>query len=302
MADSSTVTTTGHDLDNVTGSFTGNATATPAAVQVANVISWLTVGIGLPAIGLAIYTLKNLSKGDGKVPVHVMFLLVSDIISFFGRPQVNQEMENGSMSSNPTDFIFYFGVVSNITLMLFIAQERHLLVAYPQCLGCCSSFRRSPAVALVAWAAPFGVLALALLRYNLWFAVSLLTPFPFLLFFAVDAWRALICSRSNPPTPERRRTVLGIGAIWANYTVLYSPFVLSVLLEALNFKEEVSYLSLVSHLLLYLSPLVDPFLYIFMTKGLKEVLQALPCCQKPGQKENRRPTVDTVAETVETRL
>ncbi|XP_051815714.1 uncharacterized protein si:ch211-132e22.4 [Acanthochromis polyacanthus] len=232
-----------------------------------------------------------------------MFLLVSDIITFFGRPQVNEEMENGSMfSSNATDFIFYFGVVSNITLMLFIAQERHLLVAYPQCLGSCSRFRRSPAVTLVAWAVPFGILALALLRYNLWFAVSLLTPFPVLLFFAVDAWRALICSRSNPPTPERKRTVLGIGAIWANYTVLYSPFVLSVLLEALNFKEEVTYLSLVSHLLLYLSPLVDPFLYIFMTKGLKEVLQALPCCHKAGQKENRSPTVDTVAETVETRL
>nr|XP_008293690.1 PREDICTED: uncharacterized protein LOC103367446 [Stegastes partitus] len=303
MAESNPATTTGPDLISVTGNLTGNATATPAAVQVANVISWLTVGIGLPAIGLAIYTLKNLSKGDGKLPMHVMFLLVSDIISFFGRPRVNQEMENGSMfSSSPTDFIFYFGVVTNITLMLFIAQERHLLVAYPQWLGCCSSLRRSPVVALVAWAAPFGILALAVLRYNLWFAVSLLAPFPFLLFFAVDAWRALICSRSNPPTPERRRTVWGIGAIWANYTVLYSPFVLSVLLEALDFRETVLYLGLVSHLLLYLSPLVDPFLYIFMTKGLKEVLQALPCCQKPGQKESRRPTVDTVAETVETRL
>lgn len=233
-----------------------------------------------------------------------MFLLVSDIISFFGRPQVNQDMESGigNVFSNPTNFIFYFGVVSNITLMVFIAQERHLLVAYPQCLGCCSRLRRSPAVALVAWAAPFGILALAVLNYNLWFAVSLLAPFPFLLFFAVDAWRALICSRSNPPTPERRRTVWGICAIWANYTLLYAPFIVSILLKALSFEETVRYLGLVSHLLLYLSPLVDPFLYIFMTKGLKEVLQALPCCQNLNPKENMRPTVNTVDETVETRL
>ncbi|XP_044070062.1 uncharacterized protein LOC122884330 [Siniperca chuatsi] len=301
MADSNTVTTV-PVLVNVTGNLTGNTT-TPTAVQVAKVISWLTFSIGLPAIALAIYTLKNLSKGENKVPMHVMFLLVSDVISFFGRPRVAQDMESGAVfSSNINDYIFYFGVISNVTLMLFIAQEHHLLVAYPQCLSCCSSIRRSPAVALVTWAAPFGILALAMLQYNLWFAVSLLVPFPFLLFFAVDSCRALICSRSNPSTPERRRAVWGISAIWANYTLLYVPFILSILLEALSFKMTVTYLGLVSHLLLYLSPLVDPFLYIFMTKGLKEVLQVLPCCQKTSRKENMRPTVDTVAETVETRL
>lgn len=249
------------------------------------------------------FSASVLFPGENKIPMHVMFLLVSDIISFFGRPTVNQNMESGAIfSSNTTDFIFYFGVVSNVTLMLFIAQERHLLVAYPQCLSCCNSIRQSPAVTFVAWAAPFVILALAILQYNLWFAVSLLSPFPFLLFFAVDSCRALICSQSNPPTMERRRAVWGISAIWANYTLLYVPFILSVLLEALSFKETVTYLGLVSHLLLYLSPLVDPFLYIFMTKGLKEVLQALPCCQNQSRKENMRPTVDTVAETVETRL
>ena len=56
MADSNTVTTA------VPVNLTGNTT-TPASVQVAQVLSWLTFFIGLPAIGLAIYTLKNLSKG-----------------------------------------------------------------------------------------------------------------------------------------------------------------------------------------------------------------------------------------------
>ena len=58
MADSNTVTTTVPVLVNVTGNLT-----TPTAVQVATVVSWLTFSIGLPAIALAIYTLKNLSKG-----------------------------------------------------------------------------------------------------------------------------------------------------------------------------------------------------------------------------------------------
>lgn len=253
-------------------------------------------------------SLNNLSssvEGDGKIPMHVIFLLVSDVISFFGRPTVDQDQEENSgslLSTDASNFIFYFGVISNITFMFFIAQERHLLVAYPQCLGCCRTIRQSAAAVLIAWAAPFGILALAVLKYDFWFAVAMLSPFPFLLFFTVDSWRALMCSRSNAPTTERRRTVWGIAAIWANYTLLYVPFILSVLLEALCFKEAVRYLGLVSHLLLYLSPLVDPFLYTFMTKGPKEVLQALPCCHKAKQKDSPRPTVETVAEVVETRL
>lgn len=244
-----------------------------------------------------------LFSGENKIPMHVMFLLVSDVISFFGRPSVEEQMNTEpAATSNPTDFLFYFGVISNITLMLFIAQERHVLVAYPQCHGCCGNIRRSPVVALAAWAAPLAIIALAVMKYDFWFAVALLAPFPFLLFFAVDSWRALICSRSNPPTAERRRMVWGIGAIWANYTILYTPFILSILLKALDFPEIVQYLGLLSHLLLYLSPLVDPFLYIFMTKGIKEVLQALPCCQKTHRTQEIRPTVDTVAEIVETRL
>lgn len=241
--------------------------------------------------------------GDNKVPMHIIFLLVSDVISFFGRPAVDQSLETDPvLSTNGTDIIFYFGVISNITLMLFIAQERHLLVAYPQCLGCCTSLRQSPVVTLLAWASPFGILTLAVMHQDFWFAISLLAPFPFLLFFAMDSWRALHCSRSQSPSPERRRTVWGIWGIWASYTFLYSPFIISVLLEALSFKEQVQYLGLVSHMLLYLSPLVDPFLYIFMTKGPKEALQALPCCKKLRRKENTAPTVETVAETVETRF
>ncbi|XP_008427321.1 uncharacterized protein LOC103476624 [Poecilia reticulata] len=301
MADTSTQITTQSEIINFTSNLTSNSTAT--AVQVATVMKWLTFGIGLPVLVLALYSVKNLSKGENKVPMHIMFLLVSDIISFFSRPSVDHSMETDQVfSRNGTDIIFYFGVISNISLMLFIAQERHLLVAYPQCLGCCTSIRQSSAVTFLAWASPFAMLTLALLGYNLWFAVSLLAPFPFLLFFTVDSWRALHCSRSNPPSPEKRRTVFGIGAIWANYTFLYTPFILSILLEALSFKDKVPYLGLVSHLLLYLSPLVDPFLYIFMTKGPKEVLRALPCCKKLQKKENTTPTVETVTETVETRL
>lgn len=60
MADGSTVTTAPPAFFSV--NVTGNDTSA-ASVQVAKVVKWLTLSLGLPAIGLALYALKNLSKG-----------------------------------------------------------------------------------------------------------------------------------------------------------------------------------------------------------------------------------------------
>lgn len=60
MADNTVVLILG--FTNITGNSTGSNTTSTTA-QVVHLISWLTFCIGLPTIGLAMYTLKNLSKG-----------------------------------------------------------------------------------------------------------------------------------------------------------------------------------------------------------------------------------------------
>lgn len=261
-------------------------------------------------------------SGDRKVPTPVLLLLLSDVLSFLGRTSVAPPSEasalvpsssstssssssaSSSSVSNATDFLFYFGVVSNVSLMLFIAQEHHLSTAYPHCASpspCCASRLTS----ILKYTVPFAVLALEILRYTFWFAVALLAPFPLLLFFWLDSWRALACSRSSsrrlPPAAgrRRRRAAYGIGAIWVNYTVLYLPFALGLLLEELQVAGAGLYLGPVSRLLLYLGPMVDPLLYLFMTEGPREVLKALPCRRRA---EPREEEVETVARVVDTRL
>lgn len=286
------------DKDMNIGSVNNNTNNTDTTFdRVAEVIGWITFAVGLPAIGLALYTMKNLVKGPNPVPVHVISLLVSDIFSFIGRPQA----ATGSiLSADTATLIFYFGIISNITFMVCIAQERHLLVAYPQCYGCCSKLKQSSIISLAMWGAPSAVLALAVFKYLFWFAVALLTPFPFLLFFFLDSWRALLCFRSTS-TAEKKRSVGIQAAILTNYTVLFLPFILNILLESL--KEEVRYLGLIANLLLYLSPLVDPFLYIFMTKGPREVVESLLCRKNKLTRQPEIQTVVTLSETVtETRL
>lgn len=54
---------------------TGNATNnTATSVHLAKVMNWLTFSLGLPAIGLALYILKNLSKGLSSLCLNVLWL------------------------------------------------------------------------------------------------------------------------------------------------------------------------------------------------------------------------------------
>ncbi|XP_046885328.1 ovarian cancer G-protein coupled receptor 1 [Hypomesus transpacificus] len=272
-----------------------NTNSTTPLDRLAHVIGWVTFAVGLPAIGLAIYALKHMAKGRNGVPFHIISLLVSDIFNFIGRPQVTTQ---SVISPDMSMLILYFGVVSNITFMVCIAQERHLQTAWPQCQGFFTRVKSTALFSMVMWAAPFAILALAVLKYYFWFAVTLLLPFPLLLFFLLDSWRAFLCCRLSP-TPEMKRTVVSLAIILTNYTLLFLPFVLNILLESLCFLEEVHYLGLVANMLLYLTPLVDPFLYIFMTKGPKELAKALSCCRK--REMDHPETISTVSEIV-TRL
>ncbi|XP_010887095.2 adrenocorticotropic hormone receptor [Esox lucius] len=295
-------------MDNYTSVGLVNNTRTSASriEDFTKVFGWISFAVGLPATGLALYTMRNLVRGPNPVPVSVVSILVSDVLNLFGRLQAATKSvppADVANTGDPATMITYFGVVSNVTFMVCAAQERHLLVVYPEYYSCCSKLKQSSIVSLSMWLMPFALLALVYFKHFFVFAVVLLTPFPLLLFFFLDTWRSFLWSRSALRS-EKQKTVVALAFVLTNYMVLFLPFILNVLLVSLSFKEEVLYLGLIGDLLLYMNPLVDPFLYIFMTKGPREVVEALLCCKRnqSNQSENMQ-TVATVAETVtETRL
>ncbi|XP_067091815.1 uncharacterized protein [Osmerus mordax] len=150
-----------------------NTNSTTPLDWLAQIIGWVTFAVGLPAIGLAIYALKHMPKGRNGLPFHIISLLVSDIFNFIGRSQVSTQ---SVISPDMSMLILYFGVVSNITFMVCIAQERHLQTAWPQCQGFFTRVKSTALFSMVMWAAPFAILALAVLKYYFWFAVTLLLP------------------------------------------------------------------------------------------------------------------------------
>ncbi len=268
--------------------------------HIEEIIRWITFAVGLPGIGFSIYLMGMQTKTGKAAPVYLISLLASDIFNILGRPKASvEDTQKTSMpSTDISSLIFYFGIISNIVFMFCVAQERYLLVTCPQYNAFCMKLKQSSMISLAVWAAPFAILFLVYQGYVVLFSIALLLPLPFLGFFFLDSFRVLWCARRPAPVTNRNK-ILGMQAvILCNYSMLYLPFILNTLLKALALSSYVYYLGLVSDLLLYLGPLVDPFLSIFLTNGMSDILKAFPCCARTNtQEETDSVNTDTV-ETV----
>lgn len=268
--------------------------------NVQEIIRWITFAVGLPGIGVSIYLMGMQAKTGKAAPVYLISLLASDIFSILGRPKASAgDNKQTSMQSMDISYlIFYFGIISNIVFMVCVAQERYLLVTCPKYNAFCVKLKQSSMISLAVWAAPFAILFLVYQGYDVLFSIALLLPLPLLVFFFLDSFRALWCTRWRAPVTNRNK-ILGMqAAILSNYSILYLPFVLNTLFKALSLSSYVCYLGLVSDLLLYLGPLVDPFLSILLTNGIGDILKAFPCCKRTNTQENMETVNSDTVETV----
>ncbi|XP_056617178.1 lysophosphatidic acid receptor 6 [Triplophysa dalaica] len=267
--------------------------------NISQIIRWISFAIGLPAIGFSIYLMSMQAKTGKAGPVYLISLLASDILNIFGRPKesTNESEHAVTMNTDISSLIFYFGIISNIVFMVCIAQERYLLVTCPQYNACCMKLKQSSMISLAVWAAPFAILFLAYQKYFLLFSIALLLPLPLQVFFCLDSFRALWCTKQPVAVSNRKKILAMQAVILSNYSIIYLPFVLNILLKTLSLSSYVYYLGLIADLLLYLGPLVDPFLSFFLTNGVRDILRAFPCCSRRNVQEDTD-AVDT--ETVET--
>lgn len=278
-------------LDNSTALNNG----TISVDNISQIIRWISFGIGLPAIGFSIYLMSMQAKTGKAGPVYLISLLASDILNIFGRPKESTN-DAVTMNTDISSLIFYFGIISNIVFMVCVAQERYLLVTCPQYNAFCMKLKQSSVISLAVWAAPFAILFLAYQKYFLLFSIALLLPLPLLVFFCLDSFRALWCTKRPVAVANRKKILAMQAVILSNYGIIYLPFVLNILLKTLSLSSYVYYLGLIADLLLYLGPLVDPFLSFFLTNGVRDILKAFPCCARRNMEDTD--VVDT--EMVET--
>nr|XP_023680705.1 proteinase-activated receptor 2-like isoform X2 [Paramormyrops kingsleyae] len=255
-------------------------------------VAWIILLIGLPAISLACYALYRLIKADHVAPLYVINLLLSDLVQIICRIYFVSQKHFGFLSPEliKARLIFLvivrFGLVASLGFMVCISLERYLVVAHPLWYRYRRNLKYTVLTCIFIWL--FSVIY-AVIDYNIEvyrtflsvLATLFLLPFPFLLFFYVSSRRALK-STISVSVAEKNRILGALALVFGIYVVLYLPFTfMAFFLVISNIRTYTVYCFMaVARSMVRLSPLVDPFLYIFMRKGARDTLEAFPCFRR----------------------
>ncbi|KAG9267189.1 G-protein coupled receptor 4-like [Astyanax mexicanus] len=259
-------------------------------------ITWALFFIELPVVLLAMSGLYVMTRSDCLVPVFVINLLVSDLIQIFSRPFINRvQLETQRLI---VFWIYNMGLIASIGFMVCISFERYVMITFPLQYRSFRSLKFSVCVSVMIWSLSLADIVISLvmiIRGNLevvflMSSVLLFVPYPLVVFCFFGSWRALSRSVSVPPD-EKKRVLRILALVLFSYTVMFLPvsvchILISVSLE--NFAK-VAPLKLVAGLLIYLNPLADCLMYVFLRKDIKGILKYF-CYKIPNR--NRDQTLD----------
>lgn len=257
------------------------------------VIIWILFFIEFIVISLAVYGLCRLNRSLQDVSIFIANLFISDIIQICFRPLLN--LCTPSVRPELLWSIYIISVLANIGFMVCISLERYVMITYPIWYRFHHSLKYSFPLCLLVWTIPvFGVWIIwilvfkKLLEYAFFLSViPFLVPYPLVVFCFVGSWRAL--SHSVSVTPEEQKRILWILAlVLFNYTVLFLPSIVQCIFFAMSVENgqnsQLDYLQAVPGILMYLNPLADCLLYVFMRKDANSILRLL-CCKKLSENQ-----------------
>ncbi|XP_035256840.1 G-protein coupled receptor 4-like [Anguilla anguilla] len=260
-----------------------------------NVTDIVTVCIELPVLCWAVFALYHQVKADNVTPVYVMNLLISDFIQIIGR--ILDLMHIGS------HFVLIFGLLLSVGFMVCIALERYLLVVHPLWYRCRRTIKHSILISLVICA--FVVLIFTGLFF--WFymftfigvATFLILPLPLLLFFLGATWRALSHSISVPHK-EKKRILGTLILVLLLYFILFFPTILFISSMFSGSFSEIDFwkLFIVIFVFMYISPLIDPLLYILIKKDARYTVKVPHCYWRLRAHRQNRQTSTISAENI----
>ncbi len=254
------------------------------------VVIWIIFSIEFVVMCLALFGLCCLLRSNHAVPLFVMNLFLCDIIQICAKPVLNF----CTLTEQKNVFLFVFhvyimSIIVNIGFMVCISVERYIMIKYPVWYRLHHSCRNLVLICLLVWATLCGYMVINVIiafkvDVELAFLLSViffLLPYPLVVFCFVGSWKAL--SHSVAVTSdERKRILMILSLVLFNYTVLFLPSIAQNIIFAVSFKHGISsydYLHSVSGIMMYLNPLADSLLYIFIRKDAHSMLRFL-CCKK----------------------
>lgn len=263
------------------------------------VVDWVIFFLGLPEVCLAGYALFSLLKKDRAAPIFAINLLLSDLlqISVTFVFIVSRFFDNAFLpfvrARCVTRLLVHLGISASLNFMVLISVERYLMVAYPVWYHTKNNAKVPILVSTGLWAfsltyATLDYILLTQTNSSLFiFSIICLLPAPLLVGFFTATWMALHKRKIIRREGKKRQRVLGaLSLVLGIYIVLFLPFSFRNLYYSIKNETETEDVvrdlsSVLTSALVYLSPLVDPFIYVFVRKDIKDTMEAFPCCRRP---------------------
>ncbi|XP_042284101.1 free fatty acid receptor 3-like [Thunnus maccoyii] len=266
------------------------------------VVDWVIFFVGLPEVCLAGYALLCLLKKETAAPIFAINLLLSDLIQI-GITIVFIVSRFFDASYQPfirarciARLLVRLGLTSSLGFMLLISAERYLLVAFPVWYHTKNNAKFSILISVCMWTLSLAYSSLDYVFLTnkrvslLLFSIICLLPAPFLVGFFTATWKALSRSIAMRREKKNRRRVLGVlGLVLGTYIVLFFPFSFRNLYYSLKGDTDAEDLVkdwslVVTSALVYISPMIDSLIYIFMRRDIKDTMEAFACCRTPLMK------------------
>ncbi|XP_030011125.1 mas-related G-protein coupled receptor member X1-like isoform X1 [Sphaeramia orbicularis] len=249
-------------------------------LHILTIVTWIIISISLPLTLMALY----LTVRDKHVLIYIINLLISGVIQLCCLIAIMADL--GEEVIIIPFYIYWYAEIASINFMVCVAFERYLAIARPMWYHFSRSVKIYVVVCIVVWLLPIVYLVVLVFAANpqiddISFGIIHLLPFPFFLFFLVGAVRALSAA-IHLNSVEKRRIIGTLVLPILTYSLLFIPFIIRLLGKEIRKNMT---LTLVTFIFLFLSPLANVILYVFIRKGFMDKVLMSLCC-KMDKNEN----------------
>ncbi|KAK9979009.1 hypothetical protein ABG768_012456 [Culter alburnus] len=255
---------------------------------------WIISAIEIPVMILTLVALCALIKSQRSASVFVIHLILSDLIQIICMimrtiewpPEVYPAFELYNIRN-----AYHYSLIAGLYFMACVAFERYLLVSHPIWYKSHHSLKVSCVVSVIIWFVPliFADISDSLSFKHVKRSIACFIPYLIIILCFVGTRRGL--SHAISLTSLKRQLILGsLFLVLLTYTFLILPNVILSLIFH-NFPNMWKSLLFIRvhyffRFLMYLNPLADCLLYLFMRPDAGDLMKSVRCCCRTDTHQN----------------